>query len=94
VVKNRPADKVRPRELAAESLYFPQLWSSDGLFGSKSIWTINVSTLSEVLRRRSCVLAESSVRSSSDRAVWRKPLVFTADAIMLWGLNRFSPATD
>jgi hypothetical protein len=30
-------------------------------------WPINVSTLSEVLRRRSCVLAESSVRSSS---VW------------------------
>jgi hypothetical protein len=57
-------------------------------------WPINVSTLSEVLRRSSCVLAESSGRSSSDRAVWRKPMVFTADAIMLCGLNRLSPATD
>jgi hypothetical protein len=28
--------KVRPRELAAESLYFPQLWSSDGQTGSNS----------------------------------------------------------
>jgi hypothetical protein len=50
------------------------------------------SAVSTVLRMQRWPRAGLLVRSIVDTAICTKPLAFAADAVRLWGLNRFSPA--